>query len=321
MVITKMVEHSLRKSSGFTIDSLIGKDSDKTESSSSGRNYEEYVHLNSETNKSDSPRPRIQDRPENLERTRREPVVHDSMRHFPDLATARRDRDLFLASNPHSASESLKHLHDVLSQTAGATGTYFSPRMCRHPMSPFNLHSMYPGQLPASTPLHPLMLNPSTSRDIRHLHPWISERYSGYYYPRYPAAPGFLFQPYRKPKRIRTAFSPSQLLQLEKAFEKSHYVVGQERKDLAAELQLTETQVKVWFQNRRTKHKRIKTEDGEEPNSPGKTSSRDMDSDDDNKDDSDISDIDDIGDDGMSHLRGNEIHHPPVPASAHLLLQ
>lgn len=57
------------------------------------------------------------------------------------------------------------------------------------------------------------------------------------------AAPGFLFQPYRKPKRIRTAFSPSQLLQLEKAFEKSHYVVGQERKDLASELQLTETQV------------------------------------------------------------------------------
>lgn len=55
--------------------------------------------------------------------------------------------------------------------------------------------------------------------------------------------PGLFFQPYRKPKRIRTAFSPSQLLQLEKSFEKSHYVVGQERKDLANELQLTETQV------------------------------------------------------------------------------
>ena len=62
--------------------------------------------------------------------------------------------------------------------------------------------------------------------------------------------PSFLFQPYRKPKRIRTAFSPSQLLQLEKSFEKSHYVVGQERKDLAAELNLTETQVctiKVYY--------------------------------------------------------------------------
>ena len=51
----------------------------------------------------------------------------------------------------------------------------------------------------------------------------------------------------RKPKRIRTAFSPSQLLRLEHAFEKNHYVVGQERKDLAASLNLTETQVRNWI--------------------------------------------------------------------------
>ena len=55
-----------------------------------------------------------------------------------------------------------------------------------------------------------------------------------------------LLQPFRKPKRIRTAFSPSQLLRLEHAFEKNHYVVGQERKDLASNLNLTETQVK-WY--------------------------------------------------------------------------
>lgn len=47
----------------------------------------------------------------------------------------------------------------------------------------------------------------------------------------------------RKPKRIRTAFSPSQLLRLERAFEKNHYVVGAERKQLASGLCLTETQV------------------------------------------------------------------------------
>lgn len=55
-------------------------------------------------------------------------------------------------------------------------------------------------------------------------------------------AAGLLF-PFRKPKRIRTAFSPSQLIQLEDAFNRNHYVVGQERKDLAADLNLTETQV------------------------------------------------------------------------------
>ncbi|KAM8848259.1 empty spiracles homeobox 3 [Synchiropus picturatus] len=65
----------------------------------------------------------------------------------------------------------------------------------------------------------------------------------------------------RKPKRIRTTFSPSQLLQLEQAFEQNHYVVGSARRRLANGLCLTETQVKVWFQNRRTKHKRQKLEE------------------------------------------------------------
>merc|ERR1719242_2908603 len=87
------------------------------------------------------------------------------------------------------------------------------------------------------------------------LYPWfISRRFPGG-----PALPEFLL-PFRKPKRIRTAFSPSQLLKLEQAFEKNQYVVGQERKELAKLLNLSETQVKVWFQNRRTKHKREETE-------------------------------------------------------------
>ena len=57
-----------------------------------------------------------------------------------------------------------------------------------------------------------------------------------------PHLPEFLL-PFRKPKRIRTAFSPSQLLKLEQAFEKNQYVVGQERKELAKTLNLSETQV------------------------------------------------------------------------------
>ncbi|CAG2168919.1 unnamed protein product [Oppiella nova] len=66
------------------------------------------------------------------------------------------------------------------------------------------------------------------------------------------------FNSYRKPKRIRTAFSPGQLLRLEEIFERNRYVVGCERKQLARDLNLSETQIKVWFQNRRTKHKREK---------------------------------------------------------------
>ncbi|CAI9736414.1 empty spiracles homeobox [Octopus vulgaris] len=125
-------------------------------------------------------------------------------------------------------------------------------------------------------------------RDHALFNPWVLARCSGYLGPRYPVGHdgAFILPPYRKPKRIRTAFSPSQLLQLEQAFEKNHYVVGQERKELAAELKLTETQVKVWFQNRRTKHKRMKAEEEatsasagstrEEPSSSSRARSKDM---------------------------------------------
>ena len=64
----------------------------------------------------------------------------------------------------------------------------------------------------------------------------------------HPGLPEFLL-PFRKPKRIRTAFSPSQLLKLEQAFEKNQYVVGQERKELAKSLNLSETQVNIIFSN------------------------------------------------------------------------
>ncbi|KAK2712102.1 homeobox protein pnx-like [Artemia franciscana] len=54
-------------------------------------------------------------------------------------------------------------------------------------------------------------------------------------------------------KRVRTIFSAEQLERLEAEFERQQYMVGPERLYLAASLQLTESQVKVWFQNRRIK--------------------------------------------------------------------
>ncbi|XP_070582010.1 barH-like 2 homeobox protein [Ptychodera flava] len=60
----------------------------------------------------------------------------------------------------------------------------------------------------------------------------------------------------KKPRKARTAFSDHQLNTLERSFERQKYLSVQERMDLAASLNLTDTQVKTWYQNRRTKWKR-----------------------------------------------------------------
>lgn len=56
-----------------------------------------------------------------------------------------------------------------------------------------------------------------------------------------------------KPKRMRTIFTVEQLERLEREFTRQQYMVGGQRFYLSKELGLSETQVKVWFQNRRIK--------------------------------------------------------------------
>uniref|UniRef100_A0A0N5ALF6 Homeobox domain-containing protein n=1 Tax=Syphacia muris TaxID=451379 RepID=A0A0N5ALF6_9BILA len=57
-------------------------------------------------------------------------------------------------------------------------------------------------------------------------------------------------------KKTRTVFSRQQVSQLEMTFEGKRYLSSQERAYLASHLGLSETQVKIWFQNRRNKWKR-----------------------------------------------------------------
>lgn len=59
-----------------------------------------------------------------------------------------------------------------------------------------------------------------------------------------------------KSKRKRTIFTADQLERLENEFDRQQYIVGAQRHYLAADLGLNETQVKIWFQNRRIKWRR-----------------------------------------------------------------
>ncbi|CAH1773472.1 unnamed protein product [Owenia fusiformis] len=61
-----------------------------------------------------------------------------------------------------------------------------------------------------------------------------------------------------KSRRKRTAFSSEQLMELENEFQYKKYLSLQERCHLAKTLKLSEVQVKIWFQNRRAKWKRVK---------------------------------------------------------------
>ncbi|KAM7366252.1 hypothetical protein PAMP_015706 [Pampus punctatissimus] len=66
-------------------------------------------------------------------------------------------------------------------------------------------------------------------------------------------------------KKTRTIFSKRQIFQLEATFDMKRYLSSSERACLANSLQLTETQVKIWFQNRRNKLKRQLSTDMEGP--------------------------------------------------------
>lgn len=75
------------------------------------------------------------------------------------------------------------------------------------------------------------------------------------------AAPHLLGHRMKKKRKLRTVFTEKQLEGLESKFAEKKYLSVPDRMELAGRLELSETQVKTWFQNRRMKCKKQQLSD------------------------------------------------------------
>ncbi|CAF1341354.1 unnamed protein product [Adineta ricciae] len=136
-----------------------------------------------------------------------------------------RQHQQFLLNN------SVQHLYNIFCKNAA-----LAVRLNDQHQNKTNLIRSFP--LEASSP---------SSTDFYSLHKLSSTSYQG--------SP---ISYYGKSRRPRTAFTSQQLLELEKQFRENKYLSKPKRFEVATSLMLSETQIKIWFQNRRMKWKRNK---------------------------------------------------------------
>ncbi|NWI61693.1 CDX4 protein, partial [Calyptomena viridis] len=111
------------------------------------------------------------------------------------------------------------------------------------PYSPAEYSSLQPGGAPAQPP------------SAQHSSP-SSHRHSSYEWMR-KAVPANATGKTRTKEKYRVVYTDHQRLELEKEFHCNRYITIRRKSELAANLGLSERQVKIWFQNRRAKERKM----------------------------------------------------------------
>lgn len=214
-----------RRSRGFTIDSIIGNDSDtqsdartkspeytaservrvKHRHSETGKDSDSDVDNNSDNDRHEREqshvlyhheRLRAKDPSNDLDNALlRKPSAslhRDSLRDF-NYSSANIREGIRTVSSP----DNLRHVHESFIQTANLNpgsgplplGHLEAQRHFRHPLAA-SMGGGFPGQVPMAPQVHPAMYM-NGGRDLRHMYPYITDRYPGCFLPRYGSKYGY----------------------------------------------------------------------------------------------------------------------------------
>ncbi|XP_053241923.1 homeobox protein CDX-2 isoform X1 [Podarcis raffonei] len=138
---------------------------------------------------------------------------------------------------------------------SGAAGLAYSPVGDYHPHPHHHHPAQGPPAPPCGVPASGGLMQPLNSPPgAEHLSPG-GQRRNPCDWIRKPTAGGPVKT--RTKDKYRVVYTDHQRLELEKEFHYSRYITIRRKAELAANLGLSERQVKIWFQNRRAKERKI----------------------------------------------------------------